>query len=63
MTNTFGGVHRLDIAYNYYVLTIIGGTAGLIVGIAFALTSVFAPSTTAHEYKPPLLPHELRDEH
>jgi hypothetical protein len=37
---TFGSVHPADVRYTYTVLTVIGGIAGLLGGIAFCITGL-----------------------
>ena len=43
MGNTLGNVHPADVGYTYGVCTVIGGIAGLLAGVAFAITGFFAP--------------------
>jgi prolipoprotein diacylglyceryltransferase len=37
---TFGSVHPADVRYTYVVLTVIGGIAGFLGGIAFCITGL-----------------------
>ncbi len=43
VTVAFGGVHRLDVGQTYIVFTVFGSVAGMIAGVAFALTALISP--------------------
>jgi hypothetical protein len=45
LTVAISDVHSLDVAYPYYVFTIIGTLAGFVSGIAFAVTVLFSPQS------------------
>ena len=45
-------VHPLDVSYTYHVFTIIGAFAGIITGIAFALTALFSPQSDGPDKLP-----------
>jgi multidrug transporter EmrE-like cation transporter len=38
--NALGNVHPADVGYTYAVFTVIGGIAGLLVGVAFGITGL-----------------------
>jgi hypothetical protein len=42
LTQAFGYIHPEDIRYSYIIFTLIGGIAGFIAGLFFALTSVLS---------------------
>jgi uncharacterized protein YqgC (DUF456 family) len=58
LAQALGGIHPMDVAYTYVVFIIVGSIAGFMVGIAFAVTSVFSPrdarsNTKGEPTKPP----------
>jgi hypothetical protein len=45
LTVAISDVHPLDVAYTYYVFTIIGTFAGFVSGVAFAVSVLFSPQS------------------
>jgi len=43
LANILGNVHPADVGYTYTVLTEIGGIAGLVAGVFFAITGLLCP--------------------
>ncbi len=51
LNNALGGVHPGDVGYTYTFFSVIGGIAGLLAGVAFAITGLFCPRGS-HEKAP-----------
>ena len=47
LSNSVGVVHPADVGYTYTVFAIIGAIAGLLAGVVFAITGIFAPRTSS----------------
>ncbi len=41
--DTLGDVHPADVRFNYVLLSSLGGVAGVMAGVAFAITGLFSP--------------------
>ena len=44
LNHAFGDVHPMDITFTYYMFMLLGGLAGFITGMAFAVASVLSPN-------------------
>jgi len=52
LANILGNVHPADVGYSYTVFTVIGGIAGLIAGVVFAISGLLCPGDSSGKAVP-----------